>query len=272
MTCIAGVESTICVVRFMRRSAALLLAAVALAWPGCRTDDDKCSGSGLRTVRPGWLVVGASDNPPFVFRDLESGQVTGFEAELLREAAKRLRLDIRFVDQSTPGLLTGLLAERYDVAASGVLISGPTSLQVCFADPHLDADLALLLGAGVTREVAGLDEVSDSVPLLVEERGRAERWAAEHLDRPIETRPTLQDVLDELGGDEPRAALLDYSQARFHLRTADALRLAERIDTGQSYGLAVHPSNGGLRSALNRALRDMRQDRTLRRIGRKFGM
>src|SRR5918992_2218290 len=131
----------------MRGWLALLTVAVALAVPvvACGGDDDDGGApatGGVTTVEEGVLTVGSDiPFPPFEFR--ESGELTGFEVELVEELARRLDLRVRWVDNAFDTIFTQLAAGRYDVVASATTITEERQQMVDFTDPYYAAQQAL---------------------------------------------------------------------------------------------------------------------------------
>lgn len=77
-----------------------------------------------QVIARGYLRIGTTgDYPPFSeWRQADNG-LAGIDVELARELAKSLGVEARFVQTSWPQLSSDLLANRYDLAMSGVSIT-----------------------------------------------------------------------------------------------------------------------------------------------------
>lgn len=100
-----------------RRWTAFPAALLLLTGAACSADDE---APPTATLRAGVLSVGTSAPlAPVVFPGA-GGELTGFDVQVLREAAESLGLTAEFVQTPFPRLLPGILERRYDVAARGL--------------------------------------------------------------------------------------------------------------------------------------------------------
>jgi len=65
-------------------------------------------------------VAGDASFPPFFYLD-EKGEFQGFDADLARAIAGVLKLNVTFTNTKTESLLTGIMADRFDVGMSGLI-------------------------------------------------------------------------------------------------------------------------------------------------------
>ncbi len=69
----------------------------------------------------GTLTVGSQQTfPPIEFREPGSQEVSGASADLLREIAKRLKLELTYVQAEYAALIPGIEAKRFDMASGGI--------------------------------------------------------------------------------------------------------------------------------------------------------
>lgn len=77
-----------------------------------------------QVIARGYLRVGTTgDYPPFSAWHQADGSFAGIDIELARELASSLGVEARFVRTSWPQLSNDLLANRYDIAMSGVSVT-----------------------------------------------------------------------------------------------------------------------------------------------------
>ncbi len=89
------------------------------ARPGCGVARPSRSGIGDPDGR---LAAGL---PPIEFREPGSQEVSGASADLLREIAKRLKLELTFVQAEYAALIPGIEAKRFlDMASGGISDTG----------------------------------------------------------------------------------------------------------------------------------------------------
>ncbi len=81
--------------------------------------------------------------PPLEF--VKDGKRTGFDIDLMDAMAKVMGKKIEWVDIDFKGLIPGLIADRFDVAASGIYMTEDRRKVVDFTDPYYQGGLAVLV-------------------------------------------------------------------------------------------------------------------------------
>jgi polar amino acid transport system substrate-binding protein len=258
----------------MRGWLVLLTAAVALAVPvaGCGDDDEGAPATGgVTTVEQGVLTVGSDiPFPPFEFR--ESGELTGFDVELVEELARRLDLRVRWVDTAFDTIFTQLAAGRYDVVASATTITEERRQTVDFTDPYYAARQAIVVNPRQTPDLTTVDDLSAGDTVAVQRGTTGETWARENLPEGVKVRsfPEAPDTYTALEAGNVTAVLFDEPSAVTEAEQRKALEVAETIDTGERYGFAVDPQNPELLRALNEALAEIKEDGTYQQLYERF--
>ena len=125
----------------MKRTIAVLLAvisAVSLAACGSKTQANSAENGGadnsLQTVLDrGTLRAGAEGNwNPFIYNDLATGDLVGYEVEIVEEIAKRMGVKVEWsIANQWDGVIAGLQANRYDVVFCGCTLANLESAPDC---------------------------------------------------------------------------------------------------------------------------------------------
>jgi len=72
-------------------------------------------------IARGYIRVGTpGDYKPFTYLNPETGEFEGYDIDAMKELAKSLGVEVRFVQTSWPTLMSDLLADKFDIAAGGV--------------------------------------------------------------------------------------------------------------------------------------------------------
>jgi ABC-type amino acid transport substrate-binding protein len=135
----------------------------------------------FQTIEDGVLTVG-SDIPfaPFEFR--EGGELTGFDVELVEEMARRLDLEVTWVDTAFDTIFTQLAAGRFDVVASATTITPERQEQVNFSDPYYRAQQALAVNTQESPDIRSVDGLGQRDAVAVQTGTTGEIWARENLE------------------------------------------------------------------------------------------
>ena len=111
----------------IRRSVAataVVLSALALA--ACSSDgDEKTAADPVAALKEsGVLKVGTEGTyAPFTFHDPTSGELTGYDVEVITAVAEKLGVKPEFSETKWDSIFAGLEAKRYDVVANEVTIN-----------------------------------------------------------------------------------------------------------------------------------------------------
>jgi polar amino acid transport system substrate-binding protein len=97
-----------------------------------------------RIVETGKIRVGMSgDQAPFNVKS-GSGELIGFEVDLLRMMAQSMGVTVEYVIKPFPELLPALKAGEVDIVMSGMSITAERSLGAVFVGPYMMSGKSLL--------------------------------------------------------------------------------------------------------------------------------
>ena len=223
-------------------TAGLLAGALVgcLGLAGCGGSSDKggqaaSAGGSFDTsaytlVEDGKLTIGSDlDYPPM--ESLVDGQPYGFDVAMMQEIAKRLGLELNYLDpQNFDSLMTQVNAGNTMDAYS---------------------DKAALNDASVT--VAAQSGTS------------GEAWVAENLPKAKYVPFTATtDAVTALVAGQVQAVVYDQPIAETHVATQfTGCEVLEVIATGEQYGIAVNKANSQLLADINTCLKAMEEDGTM---------
>lgn len=224
----------------------------------------------MHLAENGHLTVGADlTYPPFGFHP--PGKVpVGLEIDLVRALAHDLKLELVVANRGTGALITGAIAHRHDLAASGLRDSDDLRSVACVSAPYMTADLAILTANPDPHKVRGPKDLDDRL-VGVLENSRAERWAKETLDgSTLASLPATDDLLEALRQRKVDAVVDELAIARFAAKESSEFSVAANIETGESYVLATAKDNGGLIAKVNAALARFKARGGLTKLEKKW--
>ena len=96
--------------------------------------------------------------PPFEMTDEATGQLTGFDIDLMTEIVKAMGVAIQFEGYPFDGIIPGLQAGSIDAAISGITITPERAESVAFSNPYFKAGLAIAVRANETK-ITSLDDL-----------------------------------------------------------------------------------------------------------------
>src|SRR3954466_1733573 len=75
----------------------------------------------------------------------EEKEMDGFDADIAKEVAKRLGVEVEFVAQEFSGMIAGLQAEKFDMVISQMTITDERKAQMDFTDPYITNHVKIIV-------------------------------------------------------------------------------------------------------------------------------
>jgi len=120
-----------------------LLCAIAALVSGCNPSPSPTAGMPEKSDKPLMRVGVNPDYPPIIFK--QDNNIAGLEADLARELARELNVNIQFVVMEWEQLIPALEENKIDIIMSGMSITRLRSVLVTFTNPYMDiGQLALV--------------------------------------------------------------------------------------------------------------------------------
>jgi polar amino acid transport system substrate-binding protein len=252
-----------------RRALGLILAGVLAA--GCQDGPAAPPPSPapeVVTIQEGQLSVALDvPSPPFA---VESGsEITGFQADLVREVARRLGLQPTLVDVPAFRIHSDVAMGEYDAGVIATPVTSDLEKEVDFSEPYFVQTLAVVTSSEERPDVSTLEDLTLGDVVAVPDETTAEAFAEQSLraggvevrayPNPESFYSAIETGLVDAGVDYQLAASPEVEHR-------PGLRIAEVLSTGESYRIAVRPGRPALLEAINSALESMIADGTYERI------
>lgn len=222
------------------------------------------------TPRPVVRVGTEGTYPPFTFVDPKTGDLTGFDIEVIRAVAAKAGWDLRFTKGTFDSLFPALDTHRIDVIANQITINPDRQAHYLFSTPYTYSHGVIVTAAD-----------NDDITSLADLKGRTaaqsqtSNWTqvakdagakVQYVDQFAQTAALLaQGRVDATVNDN--IAVLDY------LATSGTTKIKIAGDAGSEVNkqaLAFRRSDARLRDQANQALAALQQDGTLAKISAKY--
>lgn len=182
------------------------------------------------------VVATAGDVPPFVFE--QDGQLTGYDAEVLKAVAKKLPdYEISFQKTSWESIFPGIDAGRYQAAANNLSYTEERAAKYLYSLPI--AKNPLVLVSREAESLEDLDQIADKT--TQDDTGTStakfiEDWNKEHASNPARI---------EYSGEDVGKRLLDLENGEFDFLVFDKISVAKIVkDKGLKLHVVELPSSG----------------------------
>jgi len=216
------------------------------------------------------LVVGAyPSNPPWEAKN-EKGEFEGFEVDLVKAIAKKLNRDVDIQDLGFQALFAATSSGRIDVAISTITITPERLKSQAFTQPYYDSDMAL--AAATNTPLKGLADVKGkTLGALATSTG--ETWIKQNMQKygiaDMKTYNTQQDLLLDTRNGRVDGAISDLAGMQFTFLKMPGLKIVERIQTGDQYGIMMKKGSP-LLEPVNNAITELKKDGTLAALHKKW--
>jgi len=219
-------------------------------------------------------VVNVATDPsfvPFEMMDTETGEMIGFDMDMINEIAERAGFEVNLTTMEFSGIIPAVQTGSQEIAIAGVTITDERAEIVNFSDPYYDSGLRIIVRAD-NEDVATIDDLegmtigtkigSTSYDFLQDKFGDTAE---------ITPYPGTSDMYMALLGRNVDAAFYDapnvayFSQTRGEGRT----KVVGPLYEGQQYGIVFNKGSEWVEPA-NEALAAMREDGTYDEIYTKW--
>jgi polar amino acid transport system substrate-binding protein len=212
----------------------------------------------------------AEGGAPYQFPDpRDPERIIGFEVDIADALGERLRMTPRFVQQQWDGLVPGLERGEYDAVIAGLEITEERLERINFSSPYYYSTLSMTVRLDESRirkpedlsgHIAGTLKASLAQRYL-ESLGKVEVRTYDNQAHPYID--LLLGRIDAVVMDSPIAAYYAYGPQ---------VRNVELTSVRFPIAIGIRKQDAQLLSALNNALRQMREDGTLKRIFQRWGL
>ena len=217
------------------------------------------------------IVVGVnSENPPWIF--MQDGKMTGFEADIVEEFAKRAGYKIEYKSAPSATVLTGVQSGQWDIAMSSIWIKPERAKVMDFADPYYDSGIGLMTPKGGITDLSqmkgktfGSDTGSMNEDWLVKSQDKYGPYTVKSYDY-------WADAVLDLEAGRLDGVVVDDPIALYYIKQHPDSNLVMKIYIpGFKAGQALAFKKGSpLRDEFNKIQNEMKKDGTLAGIHKKW--
>lgn len=215
------------------------------------------------------LTVGANiGNVPWEFQN-ESGDIVGFEVDLVKAVAESLGVEVDIQNIPFNGLFSAVQSGRIDIATSSITITNERLQSVSFAQPYYDSDQSLTTASGGPES---LEQMEGKV-VGVDTGSTGDMWATEHADAhgfaDIRRYEGLAPAMLDLAAGRIDGYISDIPALLYYVKDKPGLQVVERIETGEKYSM-MFAKDAELASQVNEVLTTLKENGFLAELHEKW--
>ena len=220
------------------------------------------------------IIVGLDDNfPPMGFKD-ESGEITGFDVDLAKEASKRLGREVEFKAIDWSSKEAELKSGRVNVLWNGLDITDKRKENMLFSDPYMDRQIIF-----VKKGTAGITDEKSLAGKMVGTQSAS--TAEEYIDgsdffkkevKGVKKYSDFVTAFMDLENGRIDAVIGDEIVGRYYMSkhpdTIEAIDVA--VGPVSQFGIAFAKDNQKLRDEVQKVMDEMKADGTMAKISEKW--
>lgn len=213
----------------------------------------------------------ATDNGyvPFEFIDEETGELVGFDIDLMNALAEKAGIEIEYETLEFDGIVAGISSGRFDIAIAGMTITEERQKSIDFTQPYYEAGLILAV-LDDNDEIKSIEDVDGKV-VATRTGSTSETYLKENTNAIPEAFPQIIEGYQNVLAGRADAVLYDLPNVLFYSEQEADGRLktvGEKL-TGEEYGIAF-PKGSELRDVIDEALTTLKENGTYDDIYEKW--
>ncbi|WP_104203131.1 transporter substrate-binding domain-containing protein [Billgrantia saliphila] len=227
--------------------------------------------SGMVTANETLDVVTDPSFVPFEMMDQESGEMVGFDMDILAEVAERAGFEYEIETMDFNGIIPAVQTGNVDIAIAGITITDERAEIVDFSDPYYDSGLRILVRA----DEEGVEEIDDLKGKKIGTKvgSTSYDFLEENLgdEADITPYPGSSDMYMALLGGSVDAVFYDAPNVGYFSQTRGEgrVKVVGPLYEGQQYGIVFVKGSEWVEPT-NEALAEMREDGTYDEIHEKW--
>lgn len=248
-------------------SKAVLSAALLASLAGCSSKSEDTS---LKDVQvSGELKIGLEgDWQPFSYHD-EDDNLVGYDVEVATKVAEKLGVKAVITEGPWDGLLTGLDTGVYDVVVNGVDVTPERSETFDFTDAYAYDHIDLVVKKDNTT-ITSFEDLKDKKS--ANSTGSTYAEMGEEYGATVSNVPTLAETMELVLNGTVDATINADTSIQDYLNTTGekGLKVVAQDDEATEYAIPVKKGNTSLKEAINDALKELREEGTLKELSIKY--
>lgn len=220
----------------------------------------------------GEVYTVATDNAyvPFEYLDEESGDLVGFDIDLITALAEEAGIEIEIETLEFAGIVAGLGSGKFDIGIAGMTITEDRKENIDFTQPYYEAGLILAVTEEMEDEIQSIDDVDGKV-VATRQGSTSQKYLEDNTDATPEAFPEIVEAYQNVLAGRADAVLYDLPNVQYYSEKeagGELKTVGEKL-TGEDYGIGF-PKGSELRDKIDDALTTLKENGTYDDIYEKW--
>ncbi len=210
--------------------------------------------------------------PPYEY--YEGEEVVGIDAEIAAAIAEKLGMELEIVDTAFDSIIPAIVAGKYDMGMAGMTVTDERLEEVNFSESYATGVQVVIVKKG--SEIKTVDDLTgDKKYTIGVQTGTTgdlySTWDIE--DEGLGTVSRFNkgaDAVEALKIGKVDCVIIDNEPAKAFVAESEELEILETAYAEEQYAIAVSKDNEELLESINKALADLTEDGTIKKIVDKY--
>ncbi len=248
--------------------AILMTLAMLFAFAGCGAD--KTAKDSEKIIENGKLVVGITDYAPMDYKEEGSDEWTGFDAEFARLFAKKLGVEIEFIEIDWDNKFLELKSESIDCIWNGMTITDEVKLNTNVSKAYVKNAQVLVMAADKVADYKDIESIKN-LKFAVEKGSAGEKALTDNKISNFTSVDTQSTALMEVKSGTADACVIDITMANAMTGEGTSYaNLAKGLElTSEEYGVGFRVGSD-MTEKFNEFMAELKADGTLGKLAEKY--
>ena len=214
------------------------------------------------------LVMGTNATfPPYEFVD-DNGKIVGIDAEIAAAVAEKLGMELEIKDMEFDSLLTAVQGGTIDIALAGMTVTDERKLTVNFSDTYATGIQVIIVPN--ESAIKTVDDLKDKV-IGVQAGTTGDIYCTDEFGQDkVKQFQNGALAVAALKNGQVDCVVIDNEPAKAFVKANEGLKILETEYAVEDYAAAISKENTELLENFNKALKELKEDGTLKKIIDKY--
>lgn len=248
----------------------VLLLAVSLVGCGQKQASSPNASGSTPTPKPKYTVALEASFAPFEYRDSKTGELTGFDVELIKAIGEVAGFDVDFKEMGFDGIVAAVQSGSVDMAISGISIDPERSKMVNFSLPYYQSGLAVAVRAD-NNTIKGFDDLKGKrIACQIATTGA--KTAKQIPGTTVKELNTIADLFLELKNGGVDAVVNDLPVTAWYIQQSQDqnVKIVGDVHSAEYYGIAIPKSKPDQLEKVNNALKTLKENGKFAELYKKW--
>ncbi|AOQ23808.1 Glutamine-binding periplasmic protein [Moorella thermoacetica] len=256
----------------------LLLMLLLAGLTGCGGSNPQGNGAGAGTQanssntstgKPRYSVALEATFAPFEFRDMKTGEFTGFDIDLIKAIGQVEGFDVDIKEMGFDGIITALQTNNVDLAISGISIDDERKKAVDFSLPYYQSGLVVAVKAD-NNTIKGFDDLKGK-KIAVQINTTSAKEAKKIPGAMVTELDKVPDMFLELKNGGVDAVVNDLPVTAYYIKQGNNdVKIVGDIRSAEYYGIAVPKGKTEILQKINDGLKALKANGQYEELYKKW--